>query len=287
MSIFPSPGVSLMPRTAAGVGAGVGVGGTGVGATVKVHVASWSATPTALPASAAVWNVTCGHSNVAPVTQAGMLWMTRRFSRPAVSAPRSFGSRPMPTGRRANDGRLAEQLISRRDHLASRHALDIVAAIGEQDQRGPFRVGGEVLGRLLHRGDVVRVGADRAVDRSFSIRAGHRAEAIRKDRDIRGAAQELEVPAAAHIDRMGREFDQCDRGVAPDEVRRSLVDAVRDALERGSEPVAVRLVVQDRRREIEDEGDVRLVGALCGDIRHEAAKPDDCGSDEHGDGSRA
>ncbi len=90
-----------MFETEAGAGAGEG---SGVGATVKVQVASWSASATAPPAWSAVWNTTCGQSNVAPLTQAGMSRVTFKRSRPAESALRSLGSRPMPTGSSANGG---------------------------------------------------------------------------------------------------------------------------------------------------------------------------------------
>ncbi len=92
----------MIPRTAAGVGAGVGVG---VGAAVNVQVASWSATATALPASSAVWKTTCGQSNVAPLTHAGMSRMVFSASSPLARPARFFGSRPIPTGSKANGER--------------------------------------------------------------------------------------------------------------------------------------------------------------------------------------
>ena len=50
-----------------------------------------------------------------------------------------------------------------------------------------------------------------------------------------------------------------DGRVAGDQVGRRLVDAIRHLLERGRELVAVRLVPQDRGREVEDEHDLGLV----------------------------
>ena len=102
-SIRPSRGVSLMLRTAPGVGTGSGVT---IGATVNVQETSWSATATALPASSGDSNTTCGQSNRAPLTQAGMSRMIRMLTRPRSRAARSVGSRPMPTGSSANGDRL-------------------------------------------------------------------------------------------------------------------------------------------------------------------------------------
>ena len=104
-SILPSPAVAWMPVTAgmAGGGVGAGVGGR---TAVNVQVASWSATATAVPASSAVWNTVCGHSKVAPLTQAGMSLMIRMLLSPASSAARSFAARPIPTGRMAIGERL-------------------------------------------------------------------------------------------------------------------------------------------------------------------------------------
>src|SRR6478735_11424356 len=100
-STWPSPGVTAMLRIA-GMAGGAGVAvGPGVAATVNVQVASWSATATALPAWAGVSNTTCGQSNVAPLTHGGMSRVIRRFSRPVVSAPFSFGPRPIQTGSNA------------------------------------------------------------------------------------------------------------------------------------------------------------------------------------------
>ena len=96
--IRPSSGVAATPRTAAGAGGGVGAG---VGATVNVQVASWSACATAAPALSGVSKATVGHSNVAPLVQAGMSRVMRSAWRPAVRGPRSFGSRPIPTGNNA------------------------------------------------------------------------------------------------------------------------------------------------------------------------------------------
>src|SRR5690349_19384391 len=98
--MLPSPAVARIPRTAGGFGGGVG---TGVGATVNVHVASSRAWPTAIPASFGDWNTTFGHVSDVWLMHAGMFLVVLRRSRPCSSGPRSFGSRPMPTGSRAND----------------------------------------------------------------------------------------------------------------------------------------------------------------------------------------
>src|SRR6476660_8867347 len=96
-SILPSPGVAWMPVTAAMAGGGVGAG-VGGRTAVNVHVASWSATATAVPAWSAVSNTVCGHSNVAPLTQAGMFLMIRMLLSPVSRAARAFAARPVPTG---------------------------------------------------------------------------------------------------------------------------------------------------------------------------------------------
>ena len=106
--IRPSSAVTATPRTAAGVGGGVGAG---VGAMVNVQVAAWSALATAVPAWAGVSNVTCGQASAAPLAQSGMSRVIRSASSPAVSAPRSFGSRPMPTGSSANGVRDPKSLL--------------------------------------------------------------------------------------------------------------------------------------------------------------------------------
>ena len=69
---------------------------------MNVQVASWSATPTALPAWSGDWKTTCGQSNVAPLTQAGMSLVIRIRLSPASSAGRSLAARPIPTGSNAN-----------------------------------------------------------------------------------------------------------------------------------------------------------------------------------------
>src|SRR6478752_7341363 len=108
-STLPSPGVVWILFTAgiAGGGVGAGVGGS---TAVNVHVASWSATATAVPAWSAVSNTVCGHSKVAPLTQAGISLMIRMLLSPVSSAARSFAARPMPTGRMA----IGERLPNRR-----------------------------------------------------------------------------------------------------------------------------------------------------------------------------
>ena len=70
------------------------------------------------------------------------------------------------------------------------------------------------------------------------------------------ALEELQVDTAREVGRFRRELDDRDPGVTGGEVGRRRVDAIRDPLEGGPEPVAVRLVPQDRRREVQDEDHV-------------------------------
>jgi hypothetical protein len=100
--------------------------------------------------------------------------------------------------------------------------------------------------------------------------------------DGRGAVEELQVGAARVSRRPGGELDDRDGRVAGDEVGRDLVDAGGDPLERGAEPVAVRRVLQDRRREVEDEDDVGAIRPLGSGLRHEAAEDDQKHHDDRG-----
>ena len=264
--------------------------GPGVAATVNVQVASWSATATALPAWSAESKTTCGQSNVAPLTHGGMSRVIRILRSPASSAPRSFGSRPIPTGSSANGVRVAEQPVAGGLDLADRHALDVVLAVGEQDHRGADGVGGQVLGGLLHGRDVVRVDADLLLEgrvEALPVRRGDGAQAVGELGDGLRAVQEMQVDAARGVDGLAGELDDARRRVAGDEVGRRLVDTVRpcDSSARG-EPVAVGLVQEDRRREVEHEHDLGAVGRGGAGGRGEGRRRQQ-GSDDDGDDDAA
>jgi hypothetical protein len=247
--------------TAAGVGAGVGLG---CGSTVNVHVASWRATATALPASAAESKTTVGQANVAPLTHAGMSRMTRNASSPLVRAARSFAARPIPTGSSAN-GERAPNSRSRA----------VVFAVSEQDHRRPDRVERQVLCRLFHRRDIVRVDADALGERwsePLPVRGAERSEAVGEVGDGRRTAQEFQVRAALVPGGLRCELDESHRGITRDEVRGRLVDAIRHPLEGRGESVAVRLVLEDRCRIVEDDHDVRAVRGLGHGARHQATR---------------
>ena len=150
-----------MPVTRPGVGTGAG-SAVGDGATVNVHVAFCSATPTALPASSADSKTTCGHSKAVPLTHAGMPLMICRRARPVCEGLAVLRLEAHPHGQEREGRAVAEETLLRLRHLADRDALDVVFPIGEQDHRRSDRVGRQVLGRLLHGGDVVGIDADLA-----------------------------------------------------------------------------------------------------------------------------
>ncbi len=82
------------------------------------------------------------------------------FSSPAASAPRSFGSRPIPTGSSANGVRLPNSLSRTTCTWLTGVPLTSCLPSVNRIRAGRVGVGGEVLGSLLHRRDVVRVDAD-------------------------------------------------------------------------------------------------------------------------------
>ena len=63
---------------------------------MNVQVASWSATATALPASSGDSNTTCGQSNVAPLTQAGMSLVIRMPVEPGLERRPVLGRQAHP-----------------------------------------------------------------------------------------------------------------------------------------------------------------------------------------------
>ena len=148
ISTRPSPAVSRMPWTGPGAGpaGGVGDGGGGdEGATVNVQVAFWSATATALPASSADSNTTCGQLNAVPVTQAGMSRMIWRPTSPVSSVSRWAGSRPMPTGQQRERRAIPEERVATDEHPTRGDTRDVVLAVCSEDQHRPHGVRREVL----------------------------------------------------------------------------------------------------------------------------------------------
>ena len=117
----------------------------------------------------------------------------------------------------------------------------------------------------------------------LSVRRRDGAETVGEPADGLGAVQEVQVDAAGGVDRLRRELDDARRRVALDEVGRCLVDAARDPLERAREAVAVGLVLEDRRREVEDEDDVGAVGGGRARGRDEAAARQQGGDDDRDD----
>ena len=190
----------------------------------------------------------------------------RRFSRPGRQRGTLLRVEAHPDRQQGERGAAPEESIAGRLDPADGDARDVVLAVGEQDDGRPDRVGGEVLGRLLHRGDVVRVDADllrQAGVEALAVRACDRAQAAGELGDRLRAVQEVQVGAARVVDRLRRELDDARRRVARDKVRRGRRDAIGDRLESRRELVAVRLVVEDRRGEVEDEDDLGLVGAAA------------------------
>ena len=104
----------------------------------------------------------------------------RRFSSPAVERGPLLRIEAHPDRQQRERGAAAEESIAGGLDLADRDALDVVLAVGEQDDGRPDRVGGQVLGGLLHRGDVVRVDADllrQGRVEALAVRARDRAQA--------------------------------------------------------------------------------------------------------------
>ena len=102
----------------------------------------------------------------------------------------------------------------------------------------------------------------------------------------RRIAQEPQVGATGIVGRLRGELDDRHGRVAGHEVRGCLVDAVRDLLQGRAEPIAVGLVAQDRRREVEDEHDLRAVGRrLRAHGGHATTADEEEADEEHGDGS--
>ena len=64
---------------------------------MNVHVASWRATATALPAWSADSNTTCGHSNTVPLMHAGMSRMI--FRRSSVTGVSTAAARSITISR--------------------------------------------------------------------------------------------------------------------------------------------------------------------------------------------
>ena len=89
----------------------------------------------------------------------------------------------------------------------------------------------------------------------------HGAQAAGQLGDRFGAVEHAQVGAARVVPRLAGELDDAERRVAGDQVGRGLVHPCGDALERRSEPVARRGVLQDRGREVEHQGHVGLVRA--------------------------
>ena len=116
---------------------------------MNVQVASWSATATAFPASSAVSNTVCGQSNVAPLTQAGMSVMIRIRFEAGLEGGAVLGREPHPDRQDRERRAVPEQPIDGRLHPAGGDALDVVLAVGEQDQRRPDGIGRQVRGRPL------------------------------------------------------------------------------------------------------------------------------------------
>ena len=163
-----------------------------------------------------------------------------------------------PDGQECDRRAGPEQSIANDLHLADRYALDVVLAVGEQDQRRSDRVRWKVLGSLLHRRDVVRVDPDLPREggiETLSVRARHGSQTVGEAGDGLRITEELQVRAALVVDRLRGELDDRHGGVARDEVRRCLVDASRDPLEGGTEASPVRRVLEDRGRKVEDEHD--------------------------------
>ena len=232
------------------------------GATVNVHVASCSATPTALPASSGDRKTTCGHSNVSPLTQAGMSRVIFSRSSPASSAGRFFGLQAHPDRQQRERRPSAEQPVMADLDLAERHALDVVRAVREQDHDRPDRVAREVLCGLLHRGHVVGVDTDGLAQRGVQAlpvgrRDGAQTRGQRGDR--LGAVEHVQVDAAGVVDRLARELDDAEARVAGDQVGAGLVDAIGDPFQGGPELVPGCCVLQDRGGEVQYQGDIGSV----------------------------
>ena len=158
--------------------------------------------------------------------------------------------------RQDGDRRAApEQSIDGRLDPAGGDARDVVLAVGEHDQGRALGVGGEVLGGLLHRRDVVGVDADllgQGLVEALAVGGGEAPQAVRELADGDRVVEQLQVGAARVIGGPRRELDHAHGRVAGDQVGGGLVDACRHALERGGESVAVRLVAEDRGRVVED-----------------------------------
>ena len=241
---------------------------------MNVQVASWSATATALPAS-----VGRLEHDLRPVERraadAGRHVLDDPHAvEPGLERRPVLGGEAHPDRQQRERRALPEQPVLRDLDLAAGNAPDVVLAVREQDQHRPFGVGREVLRGLLHRRHVVGVDADLLAERrveALAIGGGHGAQAAGQPGDGLRAVEHVQVGAARVVPRLAGELDEAERRVAGDQVRRGLVDPVRDALERRREPVAGRGVLQDRGREVEDEHDVGLVRARGEGSRSQAA----------------
>ena len=151
---------------------------------------------------------------------------------------------------------IAEQPLVRLGDLAVRHAGDVMTAIGEQDHGGSNGIRGEMRGALLHGLDVVRVDADGVLElgvQALAIRRADGPQAVGERCDCLRVVQQLQVGAALDVPRLRRELDERDRGVAFDEIGRKCVDAVGHPFEGTREARPVPGVVEDGRREVEDQ----------------------------------
>ena len=253
-------------------GAGVGVRGrvgVGVGATVNVQVASWSATATAFPAWSAESKTTCGQSNVAPADAGRHVADDAESLEAGVrargrSAAASGPCRPA-AARTASGCRTAGRAPAG-PALAGTPLTSCLPSV-KQDHApaGSNRPAGAWPPAPWPRRSSCRGrSSSSAAPSALPIGGGDRAEAVGELADRCRAVERLQVDAARVVGGFGGELD--DRHAWRRRRRGRLTSRRRASAIRSSaarEAVPVGRVLEDRRREVEDEDDlgrVRLAG---------------------------